>query len=33
VEDTVRDETESRRTFVAEPARLEMRQIRLFGEE
>jgi hypothetical protein len=33
VEETVRDETESRRTFVAEPARLEMRQIRLFGEE
>ena len=33
VEETVRAETEPRREFVVEPERLEMRRIRLFGEE
>jgi len=33
VEESVREETEPRREFAAEPVKIEMRQIRLFGEE
>ena len=33
VEERVREETEPRREFAAEPVRIEMRQIRRFGEE
>jgi hypothetical protein len=33
VEESVREETEPRRQFAPEPVKIEMRQIRLFGEE